>query len=141
MIFGFGTQKVTTTCSPRPAAVGANTRRQSPDRSQLEYHLPMSLTVAVERNYDTFIERYSALSPMKPAHPPLLPTPAGAVSLVSMAMPLVARRPGLTWPMCSFSTPWPAWAWAVGFAGQCGHCGPPAHPGSGAARLLKVHRH
>ncbi|NQV10387.1 MAG: carotene isomerase [Cyanobacteria bacterium] len=62
MIFGFGEKGHTNLLTRALAAVGEQ-QETIPDRSQLEYHLPEGLTVAVDRDYDTFIERLSALFP------------------------------------------------------------------------------
>lgn len=62
MIFGFGEKGHTNLLTRALADVG---ERQDtiPDPAQLEYHLPGGLTVAVDRDYDTFIERLSASFP------------------------------------------------------------------------------
>ncbi len=62
MIFGFGEKGHTNLLTRALADVG---ERQDtiPDPAQLEYHLPGGLNVAVDRDYDSFIARLTALFP------------------------------------------------------------------------------
>ena len=62
MIFGFGETGHTNLLTRALADVG---ERQDtiPDPAQLEYHLPGGLQMAVERDYDSFIARLTALFP------------------------------------------------------------------------------
>jgi len=62
MIFGFGEEGHTNLLTRALAAVGEHCET-IPDPTQLEYHLPAGLTVAVDRNYDSFIARLTALFP------------------------------------------------------------------------------
>jgi len=62
MIFGFGEQGHTNLLTRALAAVGEHCET-IPDPAQLEYHLPAGLTVAVDRNYESFIARLTALFP------------------------------------------------------------------------------
>ncbi|MCT0211411.1 MAG: carotene isomerase [Cyanobium sp.] len=62
MIFGFGEKGHTNLLTRALADVG---ERQDtiPDPAQLEYHLPGGLNVAVDRDYNSFIARLTALFP------------------------------------------------------------------------------
>lgn len=62
MIFGFGEEGHTNLLTRALAAVGEHCET-IPDPTQLEYHLPAGLTVAVDRNYESFIARLTALFP------------------------------------------------------------------------------
>jgi prolycopene isomerase len=62
MIFGFGTQGHTNLLTRALADVGQHCDTV-PDPAQLEYHLPGGLNVAVDRDYEAFIARLSALFP------------------------------------------------------------------------------
>ncbi len=62
MIFGFGERGHTNLLTRALAAVGQHCDT-IPDPAQLEYHLPGGLTVAVDRDYDSFIARLTALFP------------------------------------------------------------------------------
>jgi prolycopene isomerase len=62
MIFGFGDNGHTNLLTRALADVGQHCETV-PDPAQLEYHLPGGLNVAVDRNYDSFVARLSALFP------------------------------------------------------------------------------
>ena len=62
MIFGFGEKGHTNLLTRALADVGQHCDTV-PDPAQLEYHLPGGLTVAVDRDYEAFIHRLSALFP------------------------------------------------------------------------------
>jgi len=62
MIFGFGERGHTNLLTRALADVGQHCATV-PDPAQLEYHLPGGLNVAVDRDYDHFIARLSALFP------------------------------------------------------------------------------
>jgi prolycopene isomerase len=62
MIFGFGEHGHTNLLTRALADVGEQCAT-IPDPAQLEYHLPGGLTVAVDRNYDSFVARLTALFP------------------------------------------------------------------------------
>ncbi|MBM5796873.1 MAG: carotene isomerase [Cyanobacteria bacterium K_Offshore_0m_m2_072] len=62
MIFGFGESGHTNLLTRALADVGEHCETV-PDPAQLEYHLPGGLTVAVDRNYDSFVARLTALFP------------------------------------------------------------------------------
>jgi prolycopene isomerase len=62
MIFGFGQTGHTNLLTRALADVGEHCDTV-PDPVQLEYHLPGGLRVAVDRDYDSFVERLSALFP------------------------------------------------------------------------------
>jgi len=62
MIFGFGERGHTNLLTRALADVGQHCDTV-PDPAQLEYHLPGGLNVAVDRDYDHFIARLSALFP------------------------------------------------------------------------------
>ncbi|OUT74526.1 MAG: carotene isomerase [Synechococcus sp. TMED19] len=62
MIFGFGQKGHTNLLTRALADVGEHCETV-PDAVQLEYHLPGHLNVAVDRDYDSFVERLSALFP------------------------------------------------------------------------------
>ena len=62
MIFGFGEKGHTNLLTRALADVGQHCDTV-PDPAQLEYHLPGGLNVAVDRDYEAFIHRLSALFP------------------------------------------------------------------------------
>jgi len=62
MIFGFGERGHTNLLTRALADVGEHCETV-PDPAQLEYHLPGGLEVAVDRDYDSFVARLSALFP------------------------------------------------------------------------------
>ena len=62
MIFGFGETGHTNLLTRALADVGEHCETV-PDPAQLEYHLPGGLNVAVDRNYDSFVARLTALFP------------------------------------------------------------------------------
>ena len=62
MIFGFGEKGHTNLLTRALADVGQHCDTV-PDPAQLEYHLPGGLNVAVDRDYEAFIARLSALFP------------------------------------------------------------------------------
>ena len=62
MIFGFGEKGHTNLLTRALADVGEHCET-IPDPAQLEYHLPGGLNVAVDRDYESFVERLSALFP------------------------------------------------------------------------------
>ncbi|MBM5800160.1 MAG: carotene isomerase [Cyanobacteria bacterium K_DeepCast_35m_m2_023] len=62
MIFGFGDKGHTNLLTRALADVGQHCDTV-PDPAQLEYHLPGGLTVAVDRDYDSFVARLTALFP------------------------------------------------------------------------------
>ena len=62
MIFGFG-QKGHTNLLTRALADVGETCETIADPAQLEYHLPDGLAVAVDRDYDSFVAKLSALFP------------------------------------------------------------------------------
>ncbi len=62
MIFGFGDKGHTNLLTRALADVGKQCDTV-PDPAQLEYHLPSGLNVAVDRDYEAFIARLSALFP------------------------------------------------------------------------------
>jgi prolycopene isomerase len=62
MIFGFG-QKGHTNLLTRALADVGEVCDTIPDPAQLEYHLPGGLNVAVDRDYDSFVARLTALFP------------------------------------------------------------------------------
>ena len=62
MIFGFG-QKGHTNLLTRALADVGEACETIADPAQLEYHLPDGLDVAVDRDYDSFVDRLSALFP------------------------------------------------------------------------------
>jgi len=62
MIFGFGRDGHTNLLTRALADVGEHCDTV-PDSAQLEYHLPGGLTVAVDRDYDSFVARLTALFP------------------------------------------------------------------------------
>jgi prolycopene isomerase len=62
MIFGFGDQGHTNLLTRALADVGQRCDT-IPDPAQLEYHLPGGLNVAVDRDYDSFVARLTALFP------------------------------------------------------------------------------
>ena len=62
MIFGFGQKGHTNLLTRALADVGEHCDT-IPDPVQLEYHLPGGLNVAVDRDYDSFVQRLSALFP------------------------------------------------------------------------------
>ena len=62
MIFGFGEKGHTNLLTRALADVGQHCETV-PDPAQLEYHLPGGLNVAVDRDYEAFIARLSALFP------------------------------------------------------------------------------
>jgi len=62
MIFGFGETGHTNLLTRALADVGEH-QDTIPDPAQLEYHLPGGLELAVERDYDSFIARLTALFP------------------------------------------------------------------------------
>ena len=62
MIFGFGEKGHTNLLTRALADVGEHCDT-IPDPAQLEYHLPDGLRVAVDRNYESFVARLSALFP------------------------------------------------------------------------------
>ena len=62
MIFGFGEKGHTNLLTRALADVGEHCDTV-PDPAQLEYHLPGGLNVAVDRDYEAFIARLSALFP------------------------------------------------------------------------------
>ena len=62
MIFGFGDKGHTNLLTRALADVGQHCDTV-PDPAQLEYHLPGGLNVAVDRDYEAFIHRLSALFP------------------------------------------------------------------------------
>ena len=64
MIFGFG-QKGHTNLLTRALADVGEVCETIPDPAQLEYHLPDGLHLAVDRDYDTFVARLSALFPQE----------------------------------------------------------------------------
>ena len=66
MIFGFGEKGHTNLLTRALADVGEQ-QDTIPDPAQLEYHLPGGLNVAVDRNYDRFIARLTALFPHEAA--------------------------------------------------------------------------
>jgi prolycopene isomerase len=86
MIFGFGERGHTNLLTRALAAVDQRCDTV-PDPAQLEYHLPGGLTVAVDRDYDTFI-----------AH------------LCERCRWRIRR----IWRKCSSARPWPAWVWPAG---------------------------
>ncbi|MBM5807128.1 MAG: carotene isomerase [Cyanobacteria bacterium M_surface_10_m2_179] len=62
MIFGFGEKGHTNLLTRALADVGQHCDTV-PDPAQLEYHLPGGLNVAVDRDYEAFVARLSALFP------------------------------------------------------------------------------
>jgi len=62
MIFGFGERGHTNLLTRALADVGQHCDTV-PDPAQLEYHLPGGLNVAVDRDYEAFVARLSALFP------------------------------------------------------------------------------
>ncbi len=62
MIFGFGEKGHTNLLTRALADVGQHCETV-PDPAQLQYHLPDGLTVAVDRDYGTFIADLTALFP------------------------------------------------------------------------------
>ena len=62
MIFGFGQKGHTNLLTRALADVGEHCDTIA-DPVQLEYHLPGGLNVAVDRNYESFVERLSSLFP------------------------------------------------------------------------------
>lgn len=62
MIFGFGEKGHTNLLTRALADVGQHCDT-IPDPAQLEYHLPGGLNVAVDRDYDSFVARLTALFP------------------------------------------------------------------------------
>ncbi|MCP9808207.1 carotene isomerase [Cyanobium sp. HWJ4-Hawea] len=62
MIFGFGEKGHTNLLTRALADVGQHCET-IPDPAQLEYHLPGGLNVAVDRDYQSFVARLSALFP------------------------------------------------------------------------------
>jgi prolycopene isomerase len=64
MIFGFGEKGHTNLLTRALADVGQHCDTV-PDPAQLEYHLPGGLNVAVDRDYEAFIARLSALFPQE----------------------------------------------------------------------------
>ena len=62
MIFGFGDKGHTNLLTRALADVGEHCDTVA-DPAQLEYHLPGGLTVAVDRDYDSFVARLTALFP------------------------------------------------------------------------------
>jgi len=62
MIFGFGDQGHTNLLTRALADVGEHCETV-PDPTQLAYHLPGGLEVAVDRDYDSFVARLTALFP------------------------------------------------------------------------------
>ncbi len=62
MIFGFGDQGQTNLLTRALADVGEHCETIA-DPAQLEYHLPGGLTVAVDRDYSSFVQRLSSLFP------------------------------------------------------------------------------
>lgn len=62
MIFGFGDKGHTNLLTRALAAVGEH-QPTIPDPSQLEYHLPGDLTVAVDRDYESFLASLTARFP------------------------------------------------------------------------------
>jgi len=80
MIFGFGTKGHTNLLTRALAAVGEHCAT-IPDPAQLQYHLPGGLSVAVDRNYATFLAALKGVPALKTGRPAAeLPTdeaPAG----------------------------------------------------------------
>jgi len=139
MLFGFGEGKGHTNLAhPRPGAVGETQEDNPRPLPSSNTHLPDGLTVAVTAIDQRSSSGYRLSSPIeRQGIRRRLRTPAGRVFRLSRcdAACWSLRRPGLPWPRCSFSTPWPAWAWPLA-AGQCGHCARRHIQDSGAAEVI-----
>jgi prolycopene isomerase len=82
MIFGFGEKGHTNLLTRALADVGEHCDT-IPDPVQLEYHLPGGLSLAVDRDYDTFIDRLTTLFPHEATAFAASTTPVGRCSAAS----------------------------------------------------------
>ena len=123
MIFGFGENGHTNLLTRLSRCEHCDT---IPDPAQLEYHLPGGLNVAVDRDYESFVERLSALFPHEAKGIRVSMTPAGRCSAASMRCRCSSLRIRPTPPgVFQGSTGLPRTCPLA--AVQCWRCGPPAH--------------
>jgi len=134
-IFGFGETRSHQTCSPAPWPLSGEHQETITDRSQLRIPPPDGLHRGGGPRLRHVIERLFRLFPHEASgiRRFLRHLLRSVFSLVSDADADCCRSKDPAYlASVPFSTPWPAWAWAVVAAGvNVRHCWPAGTPGTG----------
>ena len=113
MIFGFGEKGYTNLLTRALADVGERCDTV-PDPSQLEYHMPGGLQIAVDRDYEQFIADLSSRFPHEAEGIRKFYDACWQVFNCLDAMPLLSLGTRLISPRSSSRLRWPVSAWPAG---------------------------